>query len=288
MKLFKLIFILLIAGLTSCNVLQYATVPVDYAPKLVFNADTSRILLVNRLTFDSTRINKRKIQALKSAAYSAVAGAEKELKLLPGVKVSSLIDSIPFNVNKDSVKHLAAKYKANYVLTLDDFNAGVVLDNVAYDGNAQVAYYSTKATVMFTLYESNGIYFKKLKGQATEPQDGRAGYSIYNVARNAALDALKDYLPYTITNYRPLYNQSDALKISVRHILAGRFDLAYKILNPLIDGADRKLASRAAYNLAVVYEAQGDIDEALELAKISNQKQQNDYATTLIAALIKE
>jgi len=287
-KLFKLICILFIVGLTSCNVVQYATVPVDYAPKLVFKTDTARILVVNRVTFDSTRMNKRKIMALKAAAYSAITGAEKELKLLPGVKISSLVDSVSFSANKDSVKHLAAKYKANYVLTLDSFNAGLVLDNVQYDGNAQIAYYSTKASVAFTLHESNGIFFKKLKGLATEPQDGRFGYSIDGAARNAALDALKDYLPYTITNYRPLYNQSDQLTLSVRQILAGRFDIAFKILNPIIDGPDPKQASRAAYNLAVVYEAQGDIDEALELAKLSNQKQQNDYATVLIAALIKE
>nr|WP_253952324.1 DUF6340 family protein [Mucilaginibacter sp. SG564] len=286
--MFKLICILFIIGLTSCNVVQYATVPVDYAPKLVFRTDTARILVVNKLTFDSTRLNKRKIVALKAAAYSAITGAEKELKLLPGVKVSNLIDSVSFSANKDSVKHLAAKYKANYILTLDDFNAGLVLDNVQYDGNAQIAYYSTKARVAFTLYESNGIFFKKLKGVATEPQDGRFGYSIDGAARNAALDALKDYLPYTITNYRPLYNQGDLLATSVKQILAGRFDLAFKILNPIIDGPDLKQASRAAYNLAVVYEAQGDIDEALDLAKLSNQKQQNDYATTLIAALIKE
>jgi tetratricopeptide (TPR) repeat protein len=287
-KLFKLICILFIAGLTSCNVVQYATVPVDYGPKLVFNPDTTNLLVINKLTFDSTRISKRKIVALKAAAYSAVATAEKQLGMLPGVKVISLVDSVNFTATADSVKHLATAYKANYVLTFDDFNAGVVLDNVQYDGNAQVAYYSTKAKADFTLYENNGIYFKKLKGVAEEPEDRRVGFSINNAARSAALDALKDYLPYTITNYRPLYNQSDELKLSVQKILAGRFDLAYKILNPLIDGSDPKLASRAAYNMAVVYEAQGDIDEALELAKLSNQKQRSDYATALIAALIKE
>nr|WP_255486721.1 DUF6340 family protein [Mucilaginibacter sp. SP1R1] len=126
---------------------------------------------------------------------------------------------------------------------------------------------------------------------AAEPEseaDRRAGFSINNVARNAGLDALKDYLPYTITNYRPLYNETDELKASVVQILAGKFDIAYKILNPLIDGKDPKLAGKAAYNLAVVYEAQGDIDEALDLAKLSNQKMQSEYATTLIAELIKE
>ncbi len=288
MKLFKLIFLLFIAGLTSCNVIQYATVPVDYAPKLIFNPDTTHILLVNKVVYDSTRINKRKIAVLKAAAYSAVAGAEKQLKLLPGVKVTSIIDSLPFTANTDSVKHLAADYKANYVLTIDDFNAGIVLDNVQYDGNQQIAYYNTKAKVDFTLYEKNGIYFKKLKGTAEEPQENGNRFSISGVARDAALDALKDYLPYTITNSRPLYSGNDALESSVQQILKGKFDMAYKILNPLIDGKDLKLASKAAYNLAVVYEAQGDIEEALDLAKLSNQKQRNDYATVLIAALIKE
>jgi hypothetical protein len=64
--------------------------------------------------------------------------------------------------------------------------------------------------------------------------------------------------------------------------------LAFKILNPLIDGADIKLASKAAYNLAVVYEAQGDIDEALKTAKLSNEKYQNEYAKALIVDLMKE
>jgi tetratricopeptide (TPR) repeat protein len=275
-------------GLTSCNVVQYATVPVDYAPKLVLNHDTALILVVNKIAFDSTRISKRKIVGLKAAAYSAVSSAQKQLKMLPGVKVISLVDSVQFNVSTDSVKHLATAYKANYILTFDEFNAGIALDGVQYDGNAQIAYYSAKAKANFTLYESNGIYFKKLKGVADEPEDNRYLSAINEASRNAALDALKDYLPYTITNYRPLYNQSDALQAGVTQILVGRFDKAFKILNPLIDGPDAKLASRAAYNMAVVYEAQGDIEEALTLAKLSNQKQQNNYATILIAALIKE
>jgi len=40
--------------------------------------------------------------------------------------------------------------------------------------------------------------------------------------------------------------------------------------------------------LAVLYEAQGDIEEALELAKISNEKWPNDYAKMIITALMKE
>jgi len=289
-KLIKLIYIFfVVACLTSCGVTQYATVPVDYAPKLAFHPDTTHILLVNRLAFDSTKISKRRIAILKAAAYSAVSGIEKQLKQLPGIKVTNLVDSVTFAANTDSIKLLAANYKTNYVLTFNTFNAGIVLDNVEYENNTQVAYYNMKAKVGLTLYENNGIYFKKLTGTAEEPTDSRGnGVSLFTTAHDAGLDALKDYLPYTITNNRPLNSQGAALQQSVAQIQKGRFDLAFKILNPLIDGPDPKLASRAAYNLAVVYEAQGDIDEALELAKLSNQKQANDYATVLIAALIKE
>ncbi|MDB5148657.1 MAG: tetratricopeptide repeat protein, partial [Mucilaginibacter sp.] len=41
-------------------------------------------------------------------------------------------------------------------------------------------------------------------------------------------------------------------------------------------------------NLAVVYEAQGDIEAALDVARISDQKQSNNYAKTIIADLEKE
>nr|WP_255486722.1 DUF6340 family protein [Mucilaginibacter sp. SP1R1] len=224
---------------------------------------------------------------------------------LKGVRLINLADSVPFTVNTDSIKQLAANHKAGYVLTLDNFTADIVLNGIDGTGADRLAYYNTKATVQFTLYEANGLYFKKLKGEADDPQSEstyqgffaelivhptikRNGAAISYSARNAALNALKDYLPFSITNNRPLYNQGDELHAAVLQIQAGRFDMAFKVLNPLVDSADVQLASRAAYNLAVIYEAQGDMEEALELAKQSDQKQQNVFAATLIAELNKE
>jgi tetratricopeptide (TPR) repeat protein len=246
----------------------------------------------------------RKKAAFKAGAYTAIATAADQLKYLQGVKTINLADSSNLTVSTDSVKMLAVKYKAHYVLTLDNFNTGVYVDNSVYEGN-QVVYYTTKVKTNFTLYESNGIFFKKLSGMAEVPQNN-GGYSggfsslffhptangsipaINSAAREATLDALKDYLPFSISNDRPLYADAGALETSVELIKQGKFDVAFKILNPLIDGIDIKLASKAAYNLAVVYEAQGDIEEALKTAKLSNDKQRNDYANALIVALMKE
>jgi tetratricopeptide (TPR) repeat protein len=275
--------------LTSCGVTQYVAVPVDYAPKLRFYPDSVHVLIVSRLVFDSTKTSKRHLKFVKGAAFAAIKGMQEQLHLLPGVKVTSLVDSVTFRSITDSAKQLAMRYKSNYVLTFNSFDYKVVLDQFQYENNVPIAYYNLRTSVGFTLYESNGVYFKKLKGSAEEPADNSGDESALPVtAREAELDAIKDYLPFTITNNRPLYDQGVPLAQSITQIQKGRFDLAFKILNPLIDGTDKKLAGMAAYNLAVVYEAQGDIEEALELAKISNEKWQNDYAKTLRTALMKE
>lgn len=308
MKAFKLLCLLFIVGLTSCGTAKYATVPVsvNYSAKLALTQDSTHILIINRLVYDSTKItNKKKLAVLRGGAYSATVVAENELKQLKGVRVTNLVDSIPFTANTDSIKQLAASHHAVYILALDNFTADIVLDQIDGSGDERTAYYNTKAEVNFTLYESNGLYFKKLKGLANDPQsEGAYGgflgellfapgikgnkFAVNSAARNAVLGALKDYLPYAVTNNRPLYNEGDELQSAVKQIQAGRFDMAYKILNPLIDSADVQLASKAAYNLAVVYEAQGDIEAALELARQSNQKQDNVFAGNLITALIKE
>ena len=308
MKAFKLLCLLFIAVLTSCGTAKYATVPVsvNYSAKLALTQDSTHILIINRLVYDSTKItNKKKLAVLRGGAYSATLAAENELKQLKGVRVTNLVDSIPFVANTDSIKQLAASHHAAYILALDNFTADIVLDQIDGSGDERTAYYNTKAEVNFTLYESNGLYFKKLRGMANDPQsEGAYGgflgellfapgikgnkFAVNSAARNTVLDALKDYLPYAVTNNRPLYNEGDELQSAVKQIQAGRFDMAYKILNPLIDSAGVQLASKAAYNLAVVYEAQGDIEAALELARQSNQKQDNVFASNLITALIKE
>jgi hypothetical protein len=45
------------------------------------------------------------------------------------------------------------------------------------------------------------------------------------------------------------------------------------------------MASKAAYNLAVVYEAQGDIDIAIDMAQLSLDKNKNRFATMLLTDL---
>lgn len=298
MKPVKFVLFIFILLLNACSQLKFIAVPIDYDPRVSFKPDSTTILLINQ--FDVTRAKvgtKRKTEVYKAGVFSAVKYARMQLAGLPRVKIINLVDSSSVKANTDSIKFLAEHYHADYVLALTNFNADISLDGV----QSSTAYYTSNVSVNFTLFEGNGIYFKKLQGISNEPQSsgpylgffasllihptvGGNKESITITAEHATQIALQDYLPYTITHTRPLYNP-EQLQPAVNEILSGHFDKAYNLLKPVLDDKDPKLASKAAYNLAVVYEAQGDFDIAMNMAQLSLDKNKNQYAEGLLADL---
>jgi hypothetical protein len=304
MKLPKPIFVILLILLYGCGVTtnfspQYLTFPLVYSAKFSFKPDTTTILLINRYSPDK-KITLRKLKVLKEGAFTAIKYAKTGLSDLPHVKVINLVDAVSLNVNTDSISSLATKYHSDYVLALTDYGADIFLDGV----ESGSAYYNSEVNVKFTLFEGNGIYKKKLEGatniaQSIQPYLGLipsliihptiAGNkdSINSASKNAALVALQDYLPHTVTLKRPLYNHV-LLKPALNEILAGNFDKADSLAQPFLHDKNPVIACKAAYNLAVVYEAEGDINGAIGMAQFSLEKYKNGYASALLNDLKKE
>jgi len=300
MKLFKPLFIIALFFLCACDPIKYLTVPVDYNPKLAFKPDSTIILIVNQSNLIARGFTGRKLKSLQAGAISAAKYAGVQLGRLPHVKVINIVDSTLSITSTDSIKILATKYQSDYVLALNDFGADIAITAI---DNAS-AYYGSKVEVDFTLYISENGLSKKLKGIANAPQPqnlylgfmaslvirptvGNSKGSIISSAEEATQIALQDYLPYTETYIRPVYNNKP-LQPAVSEIFANHFDKAYSLLAPLLKDADPKLASKAAYNLAVVYEAQGDIDIAIDMAQQSLDKDKNDFAASLLTQLKQE
>jgi hypothetical protein len=306
MKILKPFFVALFFLLSGCAVMQYANtpyvnIPLEYSPKLLLKPGNITVLLINQYDLSTTKnYTKRKLAALEAGAYSSIKFAENQLKQLPNTKTISLVDSAQFVVNTDSIKFLSAKYHADYVLVLNKFAASVDLDNV----DNSTAYYNSNVQIGFMLYESDGIHFKKLNGQAIQAQPetpyagllgsliihptvGGSRETINVAAQNATQNALQDYLPYHMSNQRPLYND-EIFRPAVKEILASNFDKADTLLKPFLKNADTIIVSKAAYNMAVVYEGQGDIDFALYFANLSLKKAKNDFATNLLKDLENE
>jgi hypothetical protein len=301
MKLLVFAGLILIAFLSACDVPQYVIVPVEYTPKLYFSPDSTSILLINQFDIKKAKINnKRRYDAIKAGAFASIQYAGTQLKQLSGVKVINITDSVDLKVNTDSIKLLALKYHVNYVLALKDYDANISLGDVQ---NSTVSYNSS-AMVAYTLFESNGIYFKKLAGAVTEPQSetpnmgllgnliihptvgGNQG-SVITATAHATKMALQDYLPYTISHQRPMYNDP-WLQPSLNEVKAGNYEKADSLLQPFLKNPNLQIVSKAAYTLAVVYEYEGDIDSAIGVAQLSMDKYRNRYAEAILEALKTE
>ena len=305
MNVLKIVALAAITLLTGCA-LQFVPVvkPVskdfsfslDFQPKFTFKSDTNTILVINRVDINRQGLNARNLRSVKAGAFTALKYAGEQLDSLPHVHVINLIDSTAFGVNTDSIPALVAKYHADYTLALTAYNADVLLDGL-YDSGA---YYNHQVTVKFTMYVGNGRLYNDLSGtdmiQSVEPNLGLVASlfvhptvggnkdKVIDATKNAVFNALLDYLPHTENINRPLYF-NDVLEPSVNEILAGNFDKAYDLSQPLIQNPDSLLACKAAYNLAVVYTAQGDIDDALGMTRLSLNKRKNAFATDLLTYL---
>jgi hypothetical protein len=285
MKLFKTGLFLLFFFLSACNPVRSFNFSVIYHPKLVLKADTNTILLINRFDLAKTNIkNPRELAAIRVCAFASINCAAKNLAALHRVKVINLVDSAEMTIDTSSIEFLASLHHADCVLELNNFSADVSL-NVG--GNNSNDYYVSSVAVSYTLFDDSHVFSKKLQGTGyqtswsnfsgllpsliSHPTVRGNERSVEAAAGHATRKALQDYLPHTAAHQRILYDDA-SLHAAVLELLAGHYDKACDLLKPWLDNKDLKLASRAAYDLAVVYEAQGDVDAAIIMAHQSLDK----------------
>jgi len=300
MKLLKPIFAAIFAFVTTCATAQSVDVSVNYAAKYFLKPDTNTVVVINQ--FNPTQLggNKKTVAVLKEAVYAAISHAAFQLGVLPHTRIINMVDSVALTPNTDSIKQIAAKYHANYVLALKNFFAEITL----FELGSNETTYNTNATADFMLYEDNGIFYRKLSGKAEDPleQTVNAGIiaslifqptikghkdEVKAAAQHAAENALQDFFPFYITHTRPLFDDKFLRPIN-KEIIAGNFDKADSLLQPYLVDPDVKIASKAAYTLAIIYESENNLEDATDMAEESNSKNKNSYATAMLADLKEE
>jgi hypothetical protein len=301
MKLLKFVCIILLFCCSSCEVLKYTTVNVEYTPRLTLKPGLTTVLLINQ--FDLSIIKRgtqRKKDAIKAGAIGSLRYAQNQLRQLPNTKVINIADSVDLKVNTDSVKALTEKYHVDYVLALNNFYADIDMAEM----NSATVSYNRSAEVHFSLFDGSGVFNKKLDGTITEahsdqpnmgliatlifmPSVGGNKQSIITAAEHATQIALQDYLPYTITHQRPVFNDP-IFEPAVAQIFAHNYDKADTLLQPILKSTNPEISGKAAYNLAVVYEAQGDINAAVGMAQTGWAKFKNPHLEALLSDLQKE
>jgi tetratricopeptide (TPR) repeat protein len=186
---------------------------------------------------------------------------------------------------------------------LDDFSPNIEAGNFRTVGDnpkneVKLVDYSLLVNIGYTLYDSDGKVCHWFRGKAssfmatqTNPGALIAGLLAPGIKNNAAElnqtaakaveNALRDFFPYTNTLVRPLYTD-DELNPTVNDMLSNNYHRADSVLRSLINLPNADLAAKAAYNLAVLLEAQGKTDEAQAMLAQSINQSNNRFARLML------
>src|SRR4051812_14052042 len=162
MKLLKPVSAAIFLLVTACANAQSVDVSVNYAAKYYLKPDTNTVVVINQFNPTQLSGNTKTVAVLKEAAYTAISHAAFQMGVLPHTKIINIVDSVALTPNTDSIKQIAAKYHANYVLALKNFSAKITL----FELGSYETTYNTNAVADFMLYEDNGVFFRKLNGKA--------------------------------------------------------------------------------------------------------------------------
>lgn len=126
------------------------------------------------------------------------------------------------------------------------------------------------------LYSARGVYGRfKTIGPATS----ETGPPINKLAKKTGWDYWDRMSPKSITFIRPYYS-GKPFAPAASWMVAGNWTEAIMLLKPLTELKKKKDAAKAAYNLAVAYEAMGQLEEAKYWANIASDK--NDKLAAML------
>ncbi len=312
MKLSSVILIVFACCLlVSCGI--HVAVPVSYAPKINLSDSAATVLIINR--FDPNQLQykrEKKTNAIKNGSLALCQSVENELKVFPGVKVISVYDSIMMATDihgmldsnillTEQIDQLAAKYHPDYILSLENYEAGFRQDRVESVKDdkglvSKTAYYSIYANSTWVWYNIAANKFVELKGIASAYHSSRPVISglfsfgpaispnadeIKAVSSKAANALSSHFKPHEELLSRKIYSKK-LLKESALAIRNGLYEQAEKLLEPLTRSADDDTASKALYNRAVIFEVYRNTQSAKDFAELSMKKKNNSLAQKLL------
>lgn len=313
----KLNYIFVALALCCCSAcgVSYTSLSIERKPEIVFKDSISRVLVINRFDVDKVDFVLRREKKRDVYRYGMHAemgqvvqelGANETLRLIgPSDRlmgdsgVGSNLDSTGLTMGE--IGMVAAKYQADYILALENYDASFVQDEVVRSKNSdgsvgKVASYSLAVESSWGLYDKEGKLIRVLRGDAAKFHSQRsvmsgllavgpalgANRKTVELVSVSAGTRIADYFrsqTYRLT--RPLYTKKE-LKESAHDIKTGDYVVAEAKLKLLSKHSDVRVASQAYYNLAVIADLRGERKNAVELAELSQRMKRNMYASMLL------
>lgn len=277
--------------ITSCK--TSFRISVAQPPAILLHENTTRILIINNVTDDNSP-DKLLSQALQGQQYNGnlMAAERSVLGLIRSLDDSRYLKGIVANpitlrngalINWQRVDSLCEAMGAHAIIEIERFESqaplgGTVLANATGQRTSPLRGWAFSNVYIAGTHEHidrleiGEVYNMPIAGN-TNPLSllndmmrkrelyGHLGQSVgYRIGRM--------FYANWIWVGRQFYNKgSMQLRRAKRPIRNGNWELAEKILLQEIKSPRNKAAGRAKYNLALVYEGQGRIEEAIAMAE---------------------
>jgi tetratricopeptide (TPR) repeat protein len=283
--------ILILTFATACKTNFRITVMTP--PAVLLHEHTTRILVVNNVTHDNSP-DKLLTQALQGQQYNGnvMASERAVLGIIRSFDDSRYLKGIPANpiilrkgneINWSRVDSLCEALGAHAIIEIENF------ETLAPVGGTILANASGQRTSPLRGWAYSNVYIAGTREHIDRLEVGE----VYHMPVSGILDPLTmlndmmrkrelyGHLGQSVgyrtgmmfySNWvwvgRTYYNKgSRNLRRAKRSIRFGNWNVAERILLQDINSRSNKVAGRAKYNLALVYEGQGRLDEAIQMAE---------------------
>jgi hypothetical protein len=298
--------------LSSCSSLLYTSIDVLKPAVVSFDASAQNILLVNNTLAQPDYYGHKNEFYNQSTKYVKVNTDSLPLFVLSMLSEKLTdngffgnVDLVLNSVNNDSdffatqnlsfdkVKNLCKTYDADVVLSLDRLKVNDVIGDVYYqDINtyyvALVARYEARWSVLYPSKNTRETYtFRDTiywEGENTNRQKAHLQLpdradALVDGALYAGENVVKRLMPYWTKSDRYFFSSNKKeMKQGLDSIYAKNWSGAIKVWGKAIENASNSYKGQLAYNLAVAYELDGDINKALQYVWIAYEYLKYDYS----------
>jgi tetratricopeptide (TPR) repeat protein len=287
--IFSILLFLVVGSACKTNFRISVTRP----PAILLHESTTRILIINNVTHENSP-DKLLTQALQGQQYNGnlMASERAVLGLIRSLDDSRYLKGIAANpiqlrngkeINWQRVDSLCEVLGTHAIIEIEQFDSqapvgGTVLANATGQTTSPLRGWAWSNVYIAGTHEHidrlevGEVYNMPISG-STNPlllfNDMLRKRELYgHLGQSVGYRIGMMFYSNWIWVNRTFYNKgSMQLRRARRPIRFGNWDLAEKILLQEINSPNNKAAGRAKYNLALVYEGQGRIEEAIAMAE---------------------
>ena len=289
-------------------------------PQIILPPAVRQVALINR--FEAARLRytkKRKTEAFRAGAAEAVETVISRLAAEPSLQLmrhDTLVEGSAATAPPLAaavVQLLCRQWHTSHLLALEGFDAVTRKEGIGWEKNSdgsgtKSVAYALVVRTRWTLYDAKGRILDQSKAEAARPYErtagsyekqpvenirlafgpalATAGDAIRELAGSAGAQYARRYLPRDTIMHREYY-AGGALTAAADRLQQHDWVGAAALLKDLAANPDALLASRAAHNLSVVYEATADLAEALRWAAQAQAKAPGDLPVRRVQVLLE-